>query len=146
MSENKLYELTELMRKPENFKNDINEAINLVSKHFRNKYILPIEQEIRICSEQCKKTPTKEIALLEACRPFVKNNDRLDNFINIINGYNIIQRLTPSETEIKAVKDSSIHKDGIYDIDHSCKIDMLRTEKNIGINPILIVILLLVLN
>lgn len=144
MSENKIYEITRLMQSPDALKNDVTEAMEIVAKHFRNKYILPIEQEVRCCSEQCKKEPIKEAVLLEACRPFVRNTKNIDFFLDIINSISVVERLMPRQS-IKALsaEDSSIHKDGIYDIDKSCQYNRLNIAESLGINPIFIVIILL---
>ncbi len=144
MSENKIYEITRLMQSPDNFKDDIQEAVKIISEHFRKKYISPIEQEIKICGEQCRKTPSKEITLLEACRPFVKNTSQLDSFINIVNSLSVIQKLVPSNIKISQLNDSSVHEDGIYDIDKNCSIDRFNAESIINANPLIIVLIILI--
>ncbi|MGN1319137.1 MAG: hypothetical protein ACI4VF_08985 [Lachnospirales bacterium] len=146
MSENKISEITRLIQNPDNFREDINEAMNIISKHFRTKYISPIEQEIKICSDECRKAPTKEQALLEACRPFVKNSEVLDNMLNIVNSINVMKKLMPKEITALSLNDSSIHNDGIYDIDKNCKLNEVETEKAesfVGINPLILVIIIL---
>lgn len=143
MSENKILEITELMRQPDNFRNDINEATRIISEHFRKKYIYPIEQEIKICSEEFRREPTSEISLLEACRPFVKNNERLDTFISVVTGMNVINRVMNTTVEAKST-DSSIHSDGIYDIDENCRVGIVGTGTVSGINPIVIALLFLI--
>ena len=145
MSENKIYEISRLMQSPENFRQDIADAIQIVSNHFKGKYISPIEQEIKICSEECRKAPTKEMALLEACRPFVKDSTQLDNMLGIINGISVVQRLIPSTVGIAQINDSSIHDDGIYDIDKSCSANIYSTESLIDKNTLIIALLILIL-
>lgn len=146
VSENKIYEITKLMQDPDNLKNDMKEALEIVAEHFRNKYIVPVEREIQCCSEACRKEPIKEIALLEACRPFVKHTDTIDMFVNIINSINVINRLTPIKIGTAQINDSSIHKDGIYDIDESCSVSKLNADALMGINPIIIVAIILLMD
>lgn len=147
ISENKVYEITKLMQNPDNLRKDMKEALEIVTEHFRNKYIAPVEREIKCCSEACRKEHVKEIALLEACRPFVKKTDGIDLFINIINSINVIDKLTPIKVRAAKLNDSSIHKDGIYDIDESCSVSKLNTDGLIGgINPILIVVIIILMD
>lgn len=145
MSENKIIEITKLINNPDNLKKDMQEAMNIIGKHFRGKYINPIEQEIKICSDECRKTPTKEAALLEACRPFVRKTEVLDNVINIINGINVVKRLVPQEITAMSISDSSIHDDGIYDIDKNCSSAEMQTDSATGINPLIIALILLIM-
>ncbi len=145
IAENKIYEITRLMQSPDNLRNDMKEAMEIVAKHFRTKYIIPVEREIECCSEACKKAPLKEAVLLDACRPFVKNTETIDMFLNILNGINIINNIVPKKIKAAEVGDSSIHSDGIYDIDESCKNDSLKIESLFGTNPIVIILLLIIL-
>ncbi len=147
MSENnKIYEITKLMQDPDNLKNDIKEALDIVSEHFKNKYIVPVEREIQCCSEECRKEPVKEIALLEACRPFVNHTDTIDMFINIVNSINVINRLTPIKIGTAQIDDSSIHNDGIYDIDKSCSVSKHNSNVLMSINPIIIIAIILIID
>lgn len=145
MSENRIYEITRLMQSPDNFKRDIDDAMEIVAKHFRNKYIAPIEQEVKCCSEKCRNEPVKEAVLLEACRPFVKNTKNIDMILEIINSLSVIQRLAPFKVSTCGIEDSSIHNDGVYDIDKSCRIGSYNTESLFGGSPIMILVILILL-
>lgn len=149
MSENKIYEITELMKDPDNLKNDINDAMGIVAEFFRKKYILPVEREVRVCSEECRKKPAKEAILLGACKPFVNNPKLIDDILEAMNSINVIRKLFPTETRIVStsdIKDKSIHNDGIYDIDEQCKSNRLNTESISSFNPIILILIVLLLN
>ena len=65
MSENSnIYNIFSRLSNYNNIKEDLNEALCLIEKHFKHKYLTPIEQDIRCCSQNCASEPTKEITLL----------------------------------------------------------------------------------
>ena len=97
MSENSnIYNIFSRLSNSNNIKEDLNEAICLVEKHFKHKYLTPIEQDIRCCSQNCASEPTKEITLLKACKPFTNNKGNIDNTINIINTVRTFNRICDS--------------------------------------------------
>ena len=135
----------------------MNEAICLVEKHFKHKYLTPIEQDIRCCSQNCASEPTKEITLLKACKPFTNNKGNIDNMINIINtvrtfnricdsyNQNILPQTCEREVSTQTIKDSAIHNDGIYEIDKDCGVSINNKETSDN-NMLLILLLLLLFN
>lgn len=155
MSENSnICNIVQRLYNSNNIKDDLNEALCLVEQHFKHKYLSPIEQDILCCSKDCKSEPTKEITLLKACKPFISNKDNIDNMINLINTVRTFSRLYTDysknissicqrEISTQSIKDSAIHKDGIYEIDEDCGIN--ASSKDISDNNILIILLLIIL-
>lgn len=118
MSENNIYEIAKQMSDPENLNTEIKEAVTIFSNHIKKKYIEPIGSAIENHRQECLTKPSNEVILLQACRPFIKG-DGLDKAIDIFNSISLIQSIK-SEIAIQSINDSSIHPDGIYDIDESC--------------------------
>ena len=154
MSElNKIYEISQQLSSPNNFKNDINEIIELIQKHLMSKYLYPINSAVSSHREYCISHPCREVNLINAFRPFTENAKRIDDLINIINTirlFNDMKNIPPNGMgHIKAasIKDSAIHSDGIYEIDKSCISTNQQLYDNgagIDISSLLIIILLFI--
>lgn len=127
MSENNtIYEITKKISDPNTVRNDLQEIMELVAKHFKQKYIQSLEVAIAQHNEHCIKNPSKELVLLNACRPFLGENVGFLNTLgSALQTLNVINNIT-SEFSPKAlynasqIEDNSIHADGIYDIDNQC--------------------------
>lgn len=158
MSENSnIYNIFSRLSNSNNIKEDLNEALCLIEKHFKHKYLTPIEQDIRCCSQNCASEPTKEITLLKACKPFTNDKGNIDNMINIINtvrtfnricdGYNqnIVPQSCDREVSTQTIKDSAIHNDGIYEIDKDCGVS-INSKETPDNNIFLILLVLLLFN
>ena len=151
MSEiNKIYEITQKLSSPDNAKNDIREAIELLSKHFTAKYLSPINVALASHKQYCTNHPTKEINLLNAFKPFISNSEILDRLIDAFNYYRLINDLKIGETGIASaaqLEDSAIHSDGIYEVDEGCMgANTQSLPYNMQNESIFILILILLLN
>ena len=124
MSEiNKIYEITQRLSSPDNLRDDIREAMELLSKHFTAKYLSPINVAIASHRQYCSSHPTREIHLLNALKPFVSSDDVIEGLINAFNTYRLIYDIqVESNCVVSAaqLEDSAIHSDGIYEIDQGC--------------------------
>ena len=90
---NELTEITKSISDPQNLKNDMAEAVALVSKHFRQKYLAPVKGVYAQRRADCMEKPSPQVALLQACRPFVKNTDMLDRVIDGVTSCNAAARM-----------------------------------------------------
>ena len=90
---NELTEITKSISDPQNLKNDMAEAVALVSKHFRQKYLAPVKGVYAQRRADCIEKPSPQVALLQACRPFVKNTDMLDRVIDGVTSCNAAARM-----------------------------------------------------
>jgi len=162
MSENNLiYEITQQLSSKKTVQSDINEAIGLVTNYFKNKYIDKIEAVVNENYNKIQKNPTKEIQLLNAIKPFLKEtqHEQFNKFISSFTAVTAIQNIRSDiknhdvvsiqsvNLQEKTKKDPSIKSDGIYDIDESC-IKRKKVQHN---NPFshdmtMILFLLLILN
>jgi hypothetical protein len=127
---------------------DINEISSMIYGHLARKYLVPIEQEIRCCNSECASTPTAEITLLEALKPFVSSTDTIDSLISAINYSRTIERLSgtaETQSDVYAqTEDSAIHKDGIYELDTDCiKPQAITTQKSLSLTALLLILILL---
>ena len=150
MSEiNKIYEITQLLSSPDNVKNDIREAMDLLARHFTNKYLSPINVAIASHRDYCSSHPTKEVNLLNAFKPFVSGNDVIDRLIDAFNIYRLIYDLQSERNTVVSaaqIEDSAIHPDGIYEVDQGCvRADIQSTSSPVNEESIFLLILILLL-
>lgn len=148
MSENNnILNIFQRLSEGNHFKEDMDEALQILEKHFRCKYLAPIEQDIKCCSRDCASQPTKEINLLKACIPFTNRSAKINNVIEIINTVRTFNRLVENcepKVCVQTIDDSAIHKDGIYEIDKDCSVNTSSKENTEG-NSLFIILLILLL-
>lgn len=145
--DDRMFEITRLMNDSNVLKGDISQAADIVKSHFANKYINPLATAIENENKNSRKHPSKEAKLLEAMRPFIPHyhHDRLNQAIDSICMMDTIKKLSSSmpKPTISAMEvgipQSSIHDDGIYNIDEKC----LRNKHKPTIAPILLVLMLM---
>jgi len=160
MSENNLiYEITQQLSSKKTVQNDINEAMELVTNYFKNKYIDKIEAVVNENYNKVQKNPTKEIQLLNAIKPFLKEtqHEQFNKFISSFTAVTAIQNIRSdirnhnvvsiqSVSTQEKIKDPSIKSDGIYDIDESCIKQKKAPYNPFSHNTTMVLFLLLVLN
>ncbi len=141
-----LLELNKVMNKSDTLQNDFTEAMTLVKNMFQRKYISKLSDELEKQKIEHKKNPSKEIQLIQAVKPFInqsrhKEIDSItDTLINISTLLDIQKSFIENSEEQERKKekdeseqkvasmsvivtedsDTSIKKDGIYDIDENC--------------------------
>lgn len=156
-----IYEITQLMGDKNLIQNDLNEALNTVKDIFYKKYIQKFQIALDEHKELATKESSKEIQLLNALKPFVADNsnksiDKIISTMCTINTAQSIDReikkcstaLAPKENSVSAASTSTtcntsttIHEDGIYEIDESCKITDFA-DNSINITEIIFMLLL----
>lgn len=126
MSDNTIYEISQLMKSPESLNNDIATALSLIEGHFKNKYIKPIQASVENHLKICSHNPSQEVLFLRACKPFISSGGT-DIFQKILNFYNVFEALQSITKEYNSnfvttaqIQDPAIHSDGIYEVDKSC--------------------------
>lgn len=124
MSDNNIYEIAQMMQNKKVIRNDINEAFSLIATMFQDRYINKIRNAVEEKQIEIKNNPSKEINLLYSLKPFFNKEQQepIDKTIDTICMIQTLQKLT-GQANIKTVNtkiDSSIHEDGIYDIDDNC--------------------------
>ncbi|HHW67605.1 MAG: hypothetical protein PWP07_1151 [Epulopiscium sp.] len=138
---------------------DLNEIREMIRNKFKEKYINKIESLIQGNRIQAQENPTKEIALLQAIKPFI-NPDihvQIDKCIDVMNTYRTFQNISQ---QVKAVQFQSnesgenngnngnkkdrllIQDDGVYEIDEQC-LNSKSAGIGLGNGEFLIFILLL---
>jgi len=128
MSEKKIFEIVQSFSDSANLQSDLDEAIQLVSRHFRDKYIGRLNTAFNMSRKNFKQNPTKEMQLINAIRHFMpaERHEKLDNItemLMLLSTFESINReanaVSLSQTEIEEA-DSAIHEDGIYEVDENC--------------------------
>lgn len=122
MSEtNPIYEITRQLSSPNIMQNELKEIRELALQHIRDKYLSPINAAVASGRDYYKGHPSKEITLLEAFKPFVKDSSSIDALVDTLNILRIFSNLTAG-TEVAAASsaDPAVHPDGIYEIDEGC--------------------------
>lgn len=159
MSENNLiYEITKMMNDKPAIQNDMNEAVGLVQKMFEEKYIGKINGIINSHRERTRLNPSREINLLQAFKAFMPESER-QNVEKLIESFYMMETLSsikneysaavptampikkqpapPAEKSIEistAEEDTSIHSDGIYEVDNQCMVS--KDNKGFAFMPI----------
>lgn len=126
MSNNNIYEIAQMMQNKNVIKNDLNEAFSIITTMFQDRYINKLNTAIEIKHLECKKKPSREITLLNSLKPFFKieQHENINKTINTLYMIQTLQHLK-KDTNINTTnntnfEDSSIHEDGVYDIDDNC--------------------------
>ena len=160
-----LVELNDLISSGNSLQNDLTEAIEIIKKMFRQKYISKLENELKIQKQDHLKNPSKEIQLIQAVKPFMKQSkhkdiDSLtDTLVNISTLMDIQKKFerNSKKTENPATKvaamntvitkkdDSSIKEDGIYDIDEKCLLSKQSLNKNSSPNILVYILFIVIL-
>lgn len=126
MSDNNIYEIAQMMQNKNIIKNDLNEAFSIISAMFQDRYINKLHTAIEAKHSECKKKPSREVNLLNSLKPFFKKeqHDSINKTINTLYMIQTLQHLK-EDTYVNTFSrsndtDSSVHEDGIYDIDDNC--------------------------
>jgi len=135
MSEKKIYEIVQSFSDGANIQSDLDEAIGLVSRHFRDKYLGRLDTAFNQSRKNFKQNPTKEMQLINALRHFMppERHEKMDSIaemLTLLSTFESIQKEVNavSLAQVEATEtDSAIHEDGIYEVDQNC----LR-KKSIG--------------
>lgn len=133
MSENNIYEITQMISNKKTLQSDLSEAMEMVNSMFKKKYIDKLQNVVQSHHIKAQKNPSKEIQLMYAIKPFLDKNKHtdIDKLINTMITLNAVKGMQDelsvhSNKDIKIAsiieeqKDKSIQEDGIYDIDESC--------------------------
>ena len=122
---NELTEITKSISDPQNLKKDVAEAAALVSKHFRRKYLAPVRGVYSQQRADCLEKPSPQVALLQACRPFVKNKDMLDKVIDGVASCNAAAKMWHEYRGMSAQKREN---DAVHDTDSDNVKDKANTD------------------
>lgn len=143
MSDNAVYKISKLMNDPNLINNELEEAVAVLNRHFRKKYIEPIKEQLMSEKTKSISQPSNEVILLQACRPYIKS-DKLDAVIDLFNNIDTLKNLSANISAQSLPIDTSIHPDGIYDIDKNCitTSEKIQTKHDSPIIFVLIAILL----
>ena len=120
-----LYEVTQMLQDKVKIKDDIDEAANIVMKMFYEKYLQKIEEEVENQRLQVKKNRPKEVELLYALKPFI-TEDKYPIVDKVVETIIMMETIAGLQTQI----DSSMHRDGVYDIDTKCLADKRNNFTN----------------
>lgn len=152
---NVIYEIAEKIQDKQIVQNDFKEAFSLVTNMFKSKYIDKLEDELKVNINNVKNNPTKEITLLNAIKPFMKENKQknLDDIVDMMTSISAISYMLPKQNDepniikINSItkQDSSVKEDGVYDIDESCMFNT-NNKPSFNNNFIYIILFLILFN
>jgi len=71
MSERKIYEIAQMITDRNNIESDMANAMEMVKGLFRDKYVKRLNDAFSKCREANAKSPSKEVRLLQALKPFI---------------------------------------------------------------------------
>ncbi len=163
MQENNIiYEISKQIKNKDNIKKDLNNAFLHISNMFKDKYINKIDAEVKNILKDIQNNPSKEINLLNAIKPFLKEDSHvnIDNTINFLQKVYLINNISQNINQntvqkednkqedlvcisaVEKAEDSSIKEDGVYDIDENCIFGLNNIMQN---NTFLLLILFIIL-
>ncbi len=130
MDNRELMELSSRMQNGAIARDDFARAQNLFFDYFRETYMSSFMQALKERREYLNENPTREIAMLQTMRGFAPPErqagiDRMIELFLIMNTASVLREdsmpksISQAEHKPNTV-DTSVHDDGIYDIDHSC--------------------------
>lgn len=121
MSEtNPIYEITRQLSSPNIMQNELNEIKALALKHIRDKYLSPINAAVASGRDYYRAHPSREVTLLEAFKPFVKDSSSIDALVDALSIMRIFTNPALGTEVSAAASDPAIHPDGIYEVDEGC--------------------------
>jgi len=148
MSDTKNYEImeiTQMMSDNNRIKGDVSQAAEMVRSMFNEKYIAPITRAINTENKRAKNHPVREARLLKALKPFVDagRHPGIDRAMDALHMAETLRGLkstmplphtprtpAPTSAPVRTAEaaaafhgygyDTSIHPDGVYDVDYDC--------------------------
>lgn len=133
MSNNKeLYEVAQMMHNSDSIQSDMHEIREVVVNLLQKKYINKFNEALKLQQNQIEKNPSREVQLLKAVKAFSdpSKHDSIEKMIDSLLMIDTIQNvnagISSASASIRAAghnqetRDTSIHEDGIYDIDQNC--------------------------
>ena len=138
MSENKIYEITQMMSDGRVIQGDVNHAAGMIKSMLNEKYVAPIARAISVENTRARQNPGKEARLLEAMKPFVdtRRHGALERAIDALHTMETLRGLNKqmprpvyqaqAQTQalrrpgVDFVQDASVREDGVYDVDDRC--------------------------
>jgi len=129
-------EISRLVQNPEDIRKDLSEAMELVREHFRAKYLRRVQQAVKLHRQSALENPPREVALLNVLKEFAHPHehpsyDRTAEMLLALNSWQELRQGLGGGTwqrkDLGAIyaaglaQDPSIHPDGIYETDPSCK-------------------------
>ena len=135
MSEKKVYEIAKKLSDKKNLEKDMEEAAELVARHFQRKYTERLYSALNKCQENSANNPSKELRLIQAVRPFLNQEhhekiDGMEQMLTILSTFENIRKEAGQAEEPKPLSnepgDPAIHEDGIYEVDEAC---MMKKRK-----------------
>ena len=141
MSDNIIYEITQMMSDKKSIDQDLNIAKEKVTSMFKDKYLSKINEAIDIQHQITELRPSKEVELLKAIKNFTpiqkqkKVDELIYNMMMLDTLSNIKEEIDTSKHQIFAMdyqndKDDSIHEDGVYDKMEDCEEQEIYNNKN----------------
>jgi hypothetical protein len=126
MPQNIVYEITQLMSDKNNIQKDMNHVKNSITSMFEDKYMSKINNAFKTHEALTLKSPPREVELLKALKNYtpLERHTKVEGLINTILMVGTLSSIKDEVTLSKAMlsasdvnSSSSIHKDGVYDIE-----------------------------
>lgn len=139
---NTIFEINKLMNDKSLIKNDLDEITHIIKEVIQQKYISKFEVAIDEQRELVQKNTPKEINLLLALKPYLEQSTHtyIDQFIDIIYKMNTVKNIQAEIEKCAVVNktdnnlsnpETTIHDDGIYEIDTHCTVNNTTNSMNI---------------
>lgn len=139
---NTIFEINKLMNDKGLIKNDLDEITHIIKEVIQQKYISKFEVAIDEQRELVKKNTPKEINLLLALKPYLEQSTHtyIDQIIDLIYKMNTVKNIQAEIEKCAVVNkmdnnlsnpETTIHDDGIYEIDTHCTVNNTTNSMNI---------------
>lgn len=100
MSDENMNDVTGMLMNKEYIRKDIDEMTQLLKNMLKEKYISKMNDFVMKHKERTIKNPTKEVVLMEAIKPFLQKEDRL-NLDRMIEMMNLINTARSIQMEVQ---------------------------------------------
>jgi len=138
---NTIYEITQLMNDRAVIQNDLDEILGIVKDVIYKKYITKFQLALDEQTDIVSKNTPREIKLLDALKPFMEENSHsnIDKMIAMIYKVNTAKNINTEIQKCSAIDktnnnsdiESTIHADGIYELDNKCAANTRPSNTNI---------------
>lgn len=130
-----IYRIAQMIQNKKAIQSDLNEAFSLISTMFQDRYVNKLRSAVEESQLEHKNNPTKEVHLLHSLKAFFpqEKHEPIDKAISTLCMLQTLQTFKDSyhALDMQNNADTSIHEDGIYDIDGDCVLTKNNCDNSI---------------
>lgn len=159
MSDNIVYEITQMMQDKNILQKDMTDAAELISNMFNERYFNRLHSALQTHHINMQKKPPREVQLLRALKEFRPESEHknIDSFIDMLLVAGSIKKFQEDirQTTVNSISiqakphietHSPIHPDGIYDVDSNCLTNKNKRQDSFDFPSMYMILALFMMN